>query len=326
MSVIQHLPRPAWHLVPVRNYFLDNWTTGISMGRNMPIIASRGCPYQCTFCSSPTMWTTRYVMRSAESVVDEIEWLMSEYGANSIDFQDLTAIIKKPWILEFCHELERRGINITWQLPSGTRSEALDVEVLAAMKRTGCHLIVYAPESGSMETLKAIKKRVDLDRITASMREAVALNMVVKVNLVIGFPDERPINIFKTLAFGMRMAFLGANDVNIAIFSPYPGSELYRELLASGVLPQPTDDYFRNLLSQFELVSPITFCRRMPTWTIVPIRLAGFALFYCLAYLLHPSRMLRVARATLSNSFRPGNLFEQRMSDLFARRRIHTNI
>src|SRR5262249_55404510 len=89
LAVIQHLPRTACDLVPGRNYFLDNWTTGISMGRNMPIVASRGCPYQCTFCSSPTMWTTRYITRTAESVVDEIEWLSTEYGANSIDFQDL---------------------------------------------------------------------------------------------------------------------------------------------------------------------------------------------------------------------------------------------
>ena len=67
---------------------------GIGFGRNMLILATRGCPYQCTFCSNPEMWTTRYVMRPAVEVVDESEYLLSEYGVNSVDFADLTAIVK----------------------------------------------------------------------------------------------------------------------------------------------------------------------------------------------------------------------------------------
>ena len=125
---IDNLPPPAWHLCNVENYFIDNWTMGIAMGHNMPILATRGCPYQCTFCSNPTMWTTRYKMRDVGRVVDEIEFLIKQYKANSIDFFDLTAIVKKEWIIAFCKELKRRNINIAWQLPSGTRSEALDRE------------------------------------------------------------------------------------------------------------------------------------------------------------------------------------------------------
>ena len=72
---IDTLPRPAWHLLKPENYFIDNFAFGLSGGRNMPILATRGCPYQCTFCSSPSMWTTRYIMRKPEEIVDEIEWL-----------------------------------------------------------------------------------------------------------------------------------------------------------------------------------------------------------------------------------------------------------
>ena len=52
----------------------------------MPILATRGCPYQCTFCSSPSMWTTRYIMRDPKEIVDEIEWLIKEYQANDFEF------------------------------------------------------------------------------------------------------------------------------------------------------------------------------------------------------------------------------------------------
>ena len=55
----------------------------------MPILATRGCPYQCTFCSSPSMWTTRYIMRDPKEIVDEIEWLINEYNANNFEFFDV---------------------------------------------------------------------------------------------------------------------------------------------------------------------------------------------------------------------------------------------
>ena len=67
---------------------------------------------------------------------------MRRYRADNIDFYDLTAIIKRDWILEFCRLLDARGLRITWQLPSGTRSEALDEPVLRAMYRSGCRNVV----------------------------------------------------------------------------------------------------------------------------------------------------------------------------------------
>ncbi len=107
---IDNLPWPAWDKCEVPAYFTGNWSSGIAHGRNMPILATRGFPYQCTFCSNPTMWTTRYVMRDPALVVDEIEHLIETYSANSIDFADLTAIVRTDWILSFCAELERRKL------------------------------------------------------------------------------------------------------------------------------------------------------------------------------------------------------------------------
>ena len=120
-----------------------------STGRTMPILGTRGCPYQCTFCSNPMMWTTRYTMRNPVKVVDEMEWLVKQFKINSVDFMDLTAIVKKNWILDFCRELSIRKLNVTWNLPTGTRSEALDDETLKAIFEAGCTFLSYAPESGS---------------------------------------------------------------------------------------------------------------------------------------------------------------------------------
>src|SRR5205085_11391822 len=93
------------------------------------MLATRGCPFQCTFCSSPQMWTQVWKARRPAAVADEIESYMRRYGANDFQFQDLTAIVRKDWIVAFCKELLDRKLSITWQLPVGTRSEAIDAEV-----------------------------------------------------------------------------------------------------------------------------------------------------------------------------------------------------
>ncbi len=74
---------------------------------------------------------------------------------------DLTAIVKKKWTLDFCAEIKKRGLKFIWQLPSGTRSEALDSETLTAIYEAGCEYLVYAPESGSEETLVAIPRLIE---------------------------------------------------------------------------------------------------------------------------------------------------------------------
>ena len=149
-------------------------------------MGSRGCPYQCTFCSNPTMWTTRYIVRGIDDLIAEIKSYIERYDITALQFYDLTAITKKRWTIEFCERLMAEGIRIKWSLPSGTRSEALDAETLALLKKTGCNYLVYAPESGSPETLKAIKKRIELDRLTESVLEpnAKALSSVLILSSV----------------------------------------------------------------------------------------------------------------------------------------------
>ena len=76
----------------------------------MPILATRGWPYKCSFCSSPNMWTTRYVVREPTDVADEIESYIERFGINNVDFVDLTPMTKRSWILRLCDELDQRGL------------------------------------------------------------------------------------------------------------------------------------------------------------------------------------------------------------------------
>lgn len=296
LRALDDIPAPRWDLVPIERYLAGGHSFGVDRGRTIPLLATRGCPYRCTFCSSPQMWTTRYVTRSPARVVDEIEGYVRDYGVEAVDFYDLTAIVKREWVLEFCRLLRERRVPVSWQLPSGTRSEALDREVLRAMADAGCRNASYAPESGSPRTLKRILKKVRLDHMEDSMREAVDAGLNVKANVMIGFPDERPENLRETLAFIARMAGAGVHDVSVWTFSPYPGSQLFDELRAAGRIAALDDDYFASLLSYSDLVGAVSYDEHVGSRALERYRIAGMLLFYATSYLLHPSRPLRSLR------------------------------
>jgi len=292
LRAVDEIPRPAWHLFPLERYLSQGLGHGVNRGRSIPMLATRGCPYRCTFCSSPQMWGTRYYLRSVSSVVDEIEDYVRTWLITNVDFEDLTAIIRRDWILDFCRELQRRHIHITWQLPSGTRSEALDAEVLEQLWRTGCRNITYAPESGSLETLGAIKKKLRPARVLESMRQAKRLGINVKANLMIGFPDETRAQLFETLAFAARAAWLGVDDLPLFPFSPYPGTELYDRLAGEGRLPPLDNDFFASL-GYMDVSDTRSYSRHVGTAELNLYRVAGMALSYAIGYLRHPRRIGR---------------------------------
>lgn len=316
-----HLPRPAWHLLNVQKYRDIKFTAGTSRGFAMPILATRGCPYQCTFCSSPHMWTTRYVMRDPEDVADEIEDLHRTHGAESILFTDMTAFTKKKWILDLCREIKKREINVSLQMPSGTRSEALDEEVLGVLWDTGCKDLVYAPESGSADTLKTIKKRVDLKKMQASIRAAVKLGFRLQVHIIIIFPDEKRIDILKSVIFSIKLAFIGLDDWFPSPYKPYPGSEYYHHLRRQGRVREPSDAYFNSLRGGLDLFSDRAESWNVPTREMDTYRILATMLFYAVSYIAHPRRIARLLGGLFRGNLAPQNRLEQRLKEMLTLRK-----
>ncbi len=290
---VDAIPRPAWDLVPIENYLAAGLSFGVGTGRTMPVLATRGCPYQCTFCSNPTMWTTRWYARSPKDVADEIEFYKAHYRADNFDFYDLTAILKKDWIKQFCQELIDRKLNITWQLPAGTRSEAIDKDVARLLALSGHRNLVYAPETGSEAMLKNIKKKVHLGRMAESMRGAIDQGISIKLNMIFGFPDEKRADIFRSMVFLAKMAWLGVDDVTVSTFVAYPGSEMFRQLQASGRIPQENDDFYYALIGYGDAKNLTSFAEHLGSRELLIYRLGGMALFYGLSYIFRPSRVFQ---------------------------------
>ncbi|HWB64751.1 MAG TPA: radical SAM protein, partial [Chitinophagales bacterium] len=198
---------PAWHLFPVKSYFEEGLFMSVGVKRSLPILATRGCPYTCTFCSSPNMWGTRYFMRDPADVVGEIQGLIKTYDIDGIELFDLTAVINANWIISFAKELISRNVKINWQLPSGTRSEAITKEVAHYMKLSGCKIISYAPESGSEEILGTIKKKVSLSKLLKAVRHSNQENLIVKVLIIIGTPYETHKTVWQTMLLLLKCSW-----------------------------------------------------------------------------------------------------------------------
>jgi radical SAM superfamily enzyme YgiQ (UPF0313 family) len=303
------IPWPAWHLFDLEPYFRTGDGYGVDRGRSMPVVASRGCPYRCTFCSAPQMWPGAYRARKPSAVVDEIEHDLASHRADDIHFMDLSAVLKRSWVLEFCAEIERRGLRFTWQIPTGTRSEALTPDVLRAMARTGCRNIAYSPESGSERTLRAVRKKVSMPALVRSMIAAKDCGMFVKGNFVIGFPREERADILRTVALVLRLAWAGVDDAGVYVFSPYPGSQAHRELVSSGVL-RVDSSFLHEDCETMDLGARKSYCEAVGPSELAALRLSTMALFYGISFGRRPWRIARLARNWLSG--RSDTVFEQR--------------
>lgn len=299
---IDEIPWPAWDLFPLDKYFKYKVTYGVYRGNNLPVMASRGCPYDCTFCSSPQMWGKKYNLREVKDVVDEMEHYHKKYNVVSFDFFDLTAIIYKAWIIDLCNEIISRNLKITYQIPAGTRAEAIDFEVASKLYESGCTNITYAPESGSQRMLKAIRKRVNLDKIYASIKHSNKVGMNIKLNIIVGFPDETHLDVWKTLWFLVRSSWYGAHDMYPGVFSPYPGSALYEHLRNEGKVDVYDENYIMQIIASHDLWPGKTYNDAMSERWVKMYSLLMFVFFYGSNFLFRPQRLFVLLRNLVTNN------------------------
>jgi radical SAM superfamily enzyme YgiQ (UPF0313 family) len=308
---INTLPRPDWTAVPLENYLKQKTSHGPYRGRTMPVLLSRGCPYACTFCSNPKMWGSLYCYRDPRLVLDEIADYIRKYRVSCVEFYDLTPILKRSWIEQFCMQIQKRGLKFNWQMAGGTRTEGLDADILRKMKAAGCTYIGFAPESGSEMVLKDIHKKINLSRMVQLLHAAKKIGINTKANFVIGFPNDRRIDIARTLFLQIKLAIMGITDSPIFIFSPYPGSALFNELLRNGRIN--LDDRFFESLGLDVQKDKKGYCRNMSPRELSFYQFLGFMFFYEIYYLLRPWYMCLFVKNIITGNNQTHSVLEQRL-------------
>lgn len=290
---IDDIPYPLWEAIPIEKYLDNEKCFGVSRGRSMPMLATRGCPFKCSFCSSSTMWDQKWIPRDPEKIIGEIRKYIDLYRITNIDFYDMTTIINKEWIIEFSKLIIQNDFNITWQLPSGTRAEAITKEVCDYMYEAGCRNLAFSPESASPRILKQIDKKIEIKAFTNAIKEALNSKMNVKVNLIFGFPQERHSDILINLKYIIALSFIGVHDLSIWSFAPYPGSKIYSELKKSGRIKDFNKDYLSSLIYA-DIFQEVSWNEHMSVKWINFYRLLGHIMFYFFSCIFHPVRALKV--------------------------------
>lgn len=193
------------------------------------IIASRGCPFDCGFCSARAIWDKKVRYRSVQNVAQEIEQVIRQYKAKRFNFRDDTFALNRQWAIRLLAAL--RKLKIEWECTS--RVDAVDYDLLREMRSAGCFAISYGIESGSEPVLKKICKNITLKQINKANSETIRAGIIPKGFLMVGFPDEAEEDILATIKFVKKTKFL---DLGLSVFTPYPGSRLFERARQLGLL------------------------------------------------------------------------------------------
>jgi len=250
---LDDIPFPARHLLPMEKY-LNHPENAIANMRSptSEIISSRGCPFNCIFCSIKTVWGNKWRARSAKNVVDEVEMLNKKYKIKEFRFFDDNLTWDKKRIMKMCDEIIKRKLNIKWDTPNGVAISTLDEEVLKKMKQSGYYRIVMGIESGSEKTLRFIRKPHKLEKAKEVIKICNKLGIWTWSTFVIGFPYEKKEDIEKTIDFAKKS---GLNFATFYIAQPYAGTELYDIFDKEGLLEKGLDKHSSVVHTQYDTLN-----------------------------------------------------------------------
>ncbi len=221
---VDEIPMPAYDLLPMEKYQVD----GVRFGT---VMTSRGCPFNCAFCSSSLQFGKRWRGHSDERVIEELKYLHEKYRIREIEFLDDTFTLNRPRAIRITQRIREEGLDISWTASS--RVDLFTDEVAKALKSGGCHTVYFGIESGSQKTLDFIGKRITPEQSMAAVKKARAMKLHALGAFIIGFPDESKEDIKKTIKFSKKV---GVDYAQFTIATPYPGTRLWSFGLANKII------------------------------------------------------------------------------------------
>jgi anaerobic magnesium-protoporphyrin IX monomethyl ester cyclase len=244
---LDSLPRPARHLLPMDVYaqaVKQNPLRGEVSKPYTIIITSRGCPFNCVFCTHCIVWGKQWRPRSPKNVVDELEHVIKTYGIKQVDFADDNMTWDKQRMEQICDLIVERGLQFEWFTPNGVRADTLDEMLLRKMKRAGCKKIRVAPESGVQRVVTDIaKKNLDLKKVEDAVVACKKVGIKVGCFFVMGLICETKADIEETIQYAYKLKKLGAESFIFSIAMPLYGTAFYEQAKAGGYIREGFCDY-----------------------------------------------------------------------------------
>lgn len=218
---LDSLPFPARHLLPMDSYHGPGWFRWLKgyAGPFVSVITSRGCPFACNFCASPTMWGRRIRYRSIGNVMAEIDHLKRTYNIKVLHFQDDIFSIERERTIEICKHLISRNYNL--RIMCSARVDHIDEELLCYMKKAGVEWIFYGVESGNDEMLDKCGKNTTRKQILHAYDIARKAGIGTHAGIILGHIGETYKSALETIRFLRK---LRPDYAGIATLIPFPGS------------------------------------------------------------------------------------------------------
>ena len=232
---VDDIPWPAYDLFKIERYTnLQPLTDGLDAhARAFTIVTSRGCPYQCIYCSKPITGHTWRARKPAE-VVKEWAYLVREMRATEIGVTDDVWNLDIKRAKELCRLLIAEELtHVPWVTVHGMRADNTDRELFDLMKRAGCKRVGFGVESGSQRVLDYIKKKQSVEDVRQAFANARAAGLQTMGFFIFGLPTETAETMDETIDLALE---LDPDLGNFMIAAPYPGTELYDIVRAEGHL------------------------------------------------------------------------------------------
>jgi anaerobic magnesium-protoporphyrin IX monomethyl ester cyclase len=205
----------------IYDYYLSS-----SLFPEVQIMASRGCPHRCSFCSWPQTFTGRvYRKRSVDNVFNELIWIKQNLKAiKEVVFEDDTFGLGDIWIERFCRKIIDENVDVTWncQIRAGMKPQILNL-----MARAGCRLVIVGFESAEQKILNNVEKGTtvsQLEKMAADVRKA---GIQLHADFVFGLPGETRGTMLQTIKFIRKIK---PDVVQLSIATPFPGTDFYNYL------------------------------------------------------------------------------------------------
>ena len=209
------LPPAAYHLLPY------------SPAETGAIDAGRGCPFECTFCSTSTLRRRRFRLKSIDRILSEMHLLRDRYGAENFSFQHDLFTLNQQRVEEFCDRLQAEGWKPKWACSA--RVDCVTPHLLQRMAETGCCALFFGVETGSCRMQKEIRKHLKLEQVWTALDAARTHGMIPTVSFIAGYPAETEDDLRQTVEMIERLLERPKVHVQAHLLGPERGTRDYEQ-------------------------------------------------------------------------------------------------
>jgi O-antigen biosynthesis protein len=223
------LPFQPWDIFSKMSY--DHTCQWLDVVPVFTMNTSRGCPFNCTFCSVGSIWGKGYTCFSAERIIDEICYLKNNFNAKAIYFREDNFTMNRKRTKDFCAALRKKNIGIYWACE--TRVDSLnDEETVKMMSTSGCRAVYLGVESGSQEILNILNKGITVEQIERAIYLCKKYEIRTYCSLIAGTPGETYKDYLLTVKL---MNELKPHSYSFNVFVGIPNSPLYKYVLKNNL-------------------------------------------------------------------------------------------